>query len=111
MNEGTDTEFESFGITPTDVKVLEGYRIWLKFNDGEEGELDLRSYADKPWFRPWQDRGVFENVRISSYDGLIWGDDPEESDMGICALSLYMELTGRTWEELKRQTIPQLSNA
>lgn len=111
MNENNEVEIGPVDITPIDVKILDGYRIWLRFNDGAEGELDLKYYARKPWFKPWQDRSVFENVRISSYDGLIWGDDPEESDMGICALSLYMELTGKSWEELKYQTSSQFANA
>ena len=111
MNKETEIVAGPVDITPVKVKTLEGYRIWVRFNDGEEGELDLKSYAEKPWFKPWQDRTVFENVHISPYDALIWGDDPDESDMGICSLSLYMELTGKSWEELEHQTSSQFANA
>ena len=98
-------------IDVVEVKPLVGFHIWVRFNDGEEGELDLNEYADKPWFEPWQERSVFENIRISPNDALIWGDDPDESDMGICVLSLYMELTGKSWEELERHSSSQFANA
>ena len=111
MNDENGMDIDPVGVTPVAVETLEGYRIWIRFDDGAEGELDLMPYSTKPWFKPWQDRNVFENVRISPYDALIWGDDPEESDMCICALSLYMELTGISWDELERQDSRQLTHA
>ena len=93
------------------VKPLEGFRVWVRFNDGEQGEIDLAEYAEKPWFKPWQERAVFESVHISPNDALIWGDDPDESDMAVCILSLYMKLTGKSWQELGRPTSLQSANA
>ena len=98
-------------IDVVEVRPLEGYRIWVRFNDGEQGEIDLAEYAEKPWFQPWRKRTVFESVHISHHDALIWGDDPEESDMAVCVLSLYMDLTGKSWEELDRRTSLQSANA
>ena len=101
MNGEEDMVVGPVDIDVVEVRPLEGYRIWVRFNDGEQGEIDLAEYAEKPWFQPWQKRTVFESVHISHHDALIWGDDPEESDMAICVLSLYMELTGKSWEELE----------
>lgn len=111
MNDENDMDVDAVGVTPVEVKVLKGYRIWIRFNDGAEGELDLVEYAAKPWFKPWRDRSVFEKVRISPYDALIWGSDPDESDMCICVLSLYMQLTGKSWDDLDRQDSTQLAYA
>ena len=95
-----------------DVKPLDGFRIWIRFNDGAEGEINLTEYAEKPWFQPWQDRRVFENVWIPLHGGDIrWGDDPEESDMGFCLTWLYTELTGRPWDEVLENAKIQLINA
>ena len=98
-------------IDVVEVKPLDGFHIWVRFNDGEQGEIDLSEYAEKHWFEPWQERKVFESVRISSYDALIWGDDPEESDMAVCVLSLYMEVTGKSWEDLAPRANLQSANA
>lgn len=99
------------GIDMAEVKPLDDFRIWVRFNDGEHGEIDLAEYAEKPWFQPWHKRTVFESVHISHHDALIWGVNPEESDMAICILSLYMELTGKSWEELDRRTSLESANA
>ncbi|PJA83030.1 MAG: DUF2442 domain-containing protein, partial [Nitrospirae bacterium CG_4_9_14_3_um_filter_44_28] len=34
----------------TDVKTLEGFRIWIKFSDNVEGVVDLSDVADKGVF-------------------------------------------------------------
>ena len=86
-------------LTPVSVKALDGYKIWIKFNEGAEGELDLARFAEQTWFRPWEDRGVFESVRIIPYEAVVWGDD-DETDMGLCGDALYLELTRKSWEEV-----------
>ncbi len=86
-------------ITPLSVKALDGYKIWIKFNDGVEGEIDLSRFAEQVWFRPWKDLSVFENVRIVPNEAIVWGDD-DETDMGLCADALYLELTGKSWEDV-----------
>ena len=101
MNGEEEMVVGSVDIDVVEVRPIEGFPIWLRFNDGEQGEIDLADYSEKPWFHPWQKRTVFESVQISHHDASIWGDDPEESDMVICILSLYMELTGKSWEELE----------
>jgi hypothetical protein len=48
------------------VKLLGGYRLWLKFKDGEEGELDMESYL-QPFinlFEPLQDPTYFAKVEV-----------------------------------------------
>ena len=82
-------------IRPTDVKALDGYRIWIKFEDGAEGELDLSHHAGRGVFKAWEDRAFFEAVRLSPYQVVVWGDDLE-----LCANALYMELTGKTVDEI-----------
>ena len=80
---------------PVDVKALEGYRIWIEFDDGEEGELDLSRHAGRGVFKAWEDRAFFEAVEVTPFDAITW---PDEIDM--CGDALYMDLTGISWEEL-----------
>ncbi len=84
-----------------DVRPLEGFRIWVRLSNGVAGALDLTRIAESPWFQRWQDRSLFEDVRVSP-DGrnIVWGgEDPEESDLIFCIIWLYVELTGQPWEE------------
>ncbi len=84
-------------LEPVSVEAREGYKIWLKFNDGVEGEIDVSDVVDYEWFKPWQDREVFEDVRISSQLGITWNDDV---NMSMCTMSLYAELTGVPFEDV-----------
>ena len=109
-------EFQKL-VSPEDLVVdevvpLDGFRIWVRISDGTEGELDLTEQSKKPWFQAWQDRRVFENVWIPSHgDGIRWGNDPKEFDMGFCLTWLYYELTGEDWVDVSRKIQLQPANA
>ncbi len=86
-------------IKPTKVAPLDGYKIWIEFEDGVKGEADLSRLAGKGIFRAWDDRKMFETVRIDfPYAAIVWGDSDE---LELCTDTFYMELTGKSWEELK----------
>jgi hypothetical protein len=48
----------------TDVRPAGGYRLWLRFNDGFEGEVDLSAELDGPIFMPLKDPALFCLVHI-----------------------------------------------
>lgn len=79
---------------PTLVKPLSNYRIWLEFNDGVKGEVDLSEMAGKGVFSYWNDYKNFEKVYITDYRAIAWN-----SDLDICPDSQYMKLTGKSLEE------------
>ncbi len=41
-----------------------GHRLWLRFNDGAEGEVDLAAHLVGPVFVPLRDPTVFAAVRL-----------------------------------------------
>ncbi|MBI2908045.1 MAG: DUF2442 domain-containing protein [Chloroflexi bacterium] len=82
-------------VRPTQVRALEGYRLWLRFEDGVEGEVDLSHLAGRGVFAAWQDRAFFEAVRIDEAGAIAWGQD-----IDLCPDALYLKLTGKTPEEL-----------
>ena len=84
---------------PTDVETREGYRIWIKFKDGVEGEIDLSHLVGKGVFKAWEDREFFEDVRITPYEAVTWGED-----LDLCPDTFYLELTGKTVEEVERNS-------
>lgn len=74
----------------TDVKTLEGFRIWIKFSDNIEGVVDLSDVADKGVFSVWKDRAVFEAASIDPVSHTVaW-----PGGIDLCPDSLYAELTG-----------------
>ena len=48
------------------AKPLEGYRIWICFADGLEGEIDLSDLVGKGVFAAWIDPAEFKKVHIDS---------------------------------------------
>ena len=48
-----------------DVEAREGFAIWVRFDDGTAGKVDLDDLAGRGVFKSWADRRVFESVRSS----------------------------------------------
>lgn len=48
----------------TDVRPLGGTRLWLRLDDGREGEVDLGPELDDAVFAPLRDPAVFARVAI-----------------------------------------------
>lgn len=82
-------------VNAIDVKPLPGYRIWVRYGDGAEGEVDLSELAGKGVFSLWDDRTNFERVRVGSAGQIVWNDEVE-----ICADAAYLRITGRSAEEV-----------
>ena len=82
-------------LKPVEVRALEGYRLWLRYTDGAEGEVDLSHLAGQGVFKVWQNRDVFSAVRIGAGGALEWPDDVD-----LCPDAVYLRLTGTTPEEL-----------
>lgn len=82
-------------IRPTEVKAREGYRIWLRYSDGSTGEVDLSHLAGRGVFKAWKDRTIFEAVHLSEGGAIAWSEDIE-----LCPDALYLQLTGKSVEEL-----------
>ena len=78
-----------------EVKPLSGYRIWLRYDDGAEGEVDLSHLAGRGVFKAWTDRKVFESVHVDSSGAIAWNED-----LDLCPDALYLRLTGKAAEEL-----------
>ena len=82
-------------LRPTEVEARDGYRIWLRYSDGAEGEVDLSHLAGRGVFAAWKDRTFFEIVHLSDAGAVVWGDD-----IDLCPDALYMRLTGKSVEEV-----------
>ena len=82
-------------IKPIAVEARERYRIWVEFEDGTGGEVDLSDIAGKGVFKPLENREFFETVSILPHHSISWGGT---DDLEICPDAIYMELTRQTSE-------------
>jgi len=52
------------------------YRVWIRFEDGLEGEVDLSHLVGKGVFEAWKSVDFFNQVYVSSKTNtLTWGDE------------------------------------
>jgi Protein of unknown function (DUF2442) len=83
-------------IKITEARVLDSFRLYIKFSDGAEGEVDLSALAGQGVFAAWNAPAFFSRVEVgSSGRSLDWGDR-----IDLSADSLYLNLTGKTAQEL-----------
>lgn len=75
------------------IKPLANFKLKIKFNDGVEGIADLSQLKDGEAFKFWQEKGNFEKAYIDG-EGIAWNEN-----LDIDVLSLYLEITGQTFEQ------------
>ena len=51
-------------INLLEVKARPGYRLWLRYSDGVEGEVDLGNLVGRSVFEVWEDPAAFERVSV-----------------------------------------------
>ena len=82
-------------VRPTRVEARGRYRLWLRYSDGVEGEVDVSRFAGKGIFKVWTQDANFGKVHISQHGSIAWPDDVE-----LCPDSLYLQLTQKQPEAL-----------
>ena len=80
---------------PVEVKALPQYRIWLRYDDGVQGEVDLSDVAGRGVFQAWANPAVFGAVRLASHGAIEWSPD-----LDLCPDAMYLRLTGKAVEEV-----------
>lgn len=80
---------------PVEVKALPNHRIWLRYDDGVEGDVDLSDLAGHGVFAAWRDAAFFSTVHLASHGGIEWS-----SDLDLCPDALYLRLTGKRIEDV-----------
>ncbi|MDP2140103.1 MAG: DUF2442 domain-containing protein [Gammaproteobacteria bacterium] len=55
------------------VKYISGFRIWVAFDDGTKGEVDLEGYLQGPVFEPLNDQDIFSKVSVDpELETIVW---------------------------------------
>ena len=83
-----------------EARTLEGYRLYIRFEDGVAGVVDISKHIEfSGIFEPLSDRAYFEKVAIHPECGILcW---PNGAD--ICPDVLRCYVTGRPVEDLERE--------
>jgi hypothetical protein len=80
---------------PVEVKALSNHRIWLRYDDGIEGEVDLSDLAGHGVFAVWSDPALFDSVHLGSHGAIEWS-----ADLDLCPDAMYLRLTGKSVEQV-----------
>lgn len=70
------------------------YKLYVEFEDGISGTIDLSIWKGKGTFAYWNDEENFKNFKITSSKKIEWND---EIDMDPDAF--YLKLIGKTFQE------------
>jgi len=63
-------------ISIEEAKYIDGYRIYLKFNDGKENTLDFKNFilpSRHPEIRKYENKNLFKNFNLE-YGEIEWND-------------------------------------
>ena len=80
---------------PTTVEPRQNYCIWIRYHDGESGEIDLSHLAGRGVFILWNDPEFFKAVAITPDGGIAWSEEIE-----LCPDALYLQLTRKPITEI-----------
>lgn len=72
-----------------EYKILDNYSIWLKYDDGVNGIIDLSDYLKYPVFAPIQNVKFFNQLKIEGGRNVYWNDV-----LDLCPDALYIKITG-----------------
>lgn len=73
-----------------EVEPRPGHRLWIRFADAVEGEVDLSELVGRGVFRRWEDEEEFRKVYIDPETGTVaW-----PGDLDLAPDALYRELAG-----------------
>ena len=63
-----------------EARHVDGYTIWLRFNDGVEGEVDLRGELWGPVFEPLKDVNLFRRFTVNpELHTIVWDNGADFS--------------------------------
>ena len=82
------TESRGRYIAVEEIRPIAGYRLWLLFNDGVSGEVDVSDFLDHPQFGRWSDEDFFMNVSLDA------GSPVWDEIIDLSPRMLYRRLTG-----------------
>ncbi len=80
-----------------EIKALPNYTLWLKYDDGTEGAVDLTELTKIGVFKAIKNPIFFQKVYIDKEtDAIAWNED-----IDLCPDSMLLKIKGLTAEQYK----------
>jgi hypothetical protein len=79
---------------PVSVEARPGYHLWIRYRDGNKGEIDLSELVGRGVFELWKDEEQFKRVNIAEDGAIRWNEEVE-----LCPDALYFKLTNQNPEQ------------
>ena len=84
-------------VSILEARYVKDYQVFLKFNTGETGEVDLRDLVGKYQIaEPLRNPEIFSHFYLDSWPTLAW-----DCGFDVDPESLYFRATGKSLGELK----------
>jgi hypothetical protein len=72
------------------ARYLTGFKLWIAFDDGTDGEVDLEGVLEGPVFEPLRDLNTFKKVAVDpELETVVW---PNGADLAPEFLKELQEL-------------------
>lgn len=82
-------------MTLHEVSPRENFRLFLRYDDGVSGEVDLSELVGRGVFSAWSNPDVFRQLMLTEMGHPEW-----PGSIDLCPDALYMQLTGKSPEEV-----------
>lgn len=61
-------------MEPLEASARENYRLWLRYDDGACGEVDLSHLVGQGVFAAWSDPAFYQTARLTPHGSVAWGE-------------------------------------
>ena len=104
----------AFGVSSmfpeiVDSKYVADYKVWLKFDDGKEGEIDLKDELWGEMFEPLNDVNYFKRVRLDKELGTICWENGADFAPEFLYDNLKTDYITQVWErsDIRKMSIDE----
>ncbi len=91
----TETRISEGVVKIVKLAPRERFQLFIRYDDGAAGVLDLSALAGRGVFASWLEPGAYEKVRLSERGAPEW-----PGDIDLCPDALYLELTRKAPEDV-----------
>ena len=89
-----------------EVEARQPYKLWIKFDDGVSGIVDIAQWSTRGIFASWSDVTFFETAHLRPHGAIAWGKD---NALELDPTAMYLDLTGKSFEDLHPKPWPELA--
>lgn len=89
-----------------EVEAQQPYKLWIRFDDGVCGIVDLAQWSTRGSFTVWSDATFFKTAHLRPYGAVAWGEDDA---LELDPVAMYLDLTGKSFEDLNPRPWPELA--